>query len=82
MDINRRTSNSGFKKGQIPLGARGDAPGFGEGQFTTVIDEEESTLTRGEIKAVIAKELDEANEIESFALHALANKLGITIQPS
>ena len=40
MDINRRTSNSGFKKNQFPLGARGGAPGVGEGEFTYVIDEE------------------------------------------
>jgi len=81
--LKQNASPISYGKGEIPLASPGST---GKMLMKTVNnwpgDEEEGTLTIGEVKSAIVKELEDANPDCTFAFHALANKLGITIQPS
>ena len=88
ISIDRTSPKLSYKTG-IPTvhpGKQGDnysSPGSQNYSIPTakiVSDEEEGTLTRAEIKSAIVEELEDANPDCTFALDALAKKLGIKIE--
>ena len=79
--LKQSASPISYGKGEIPLASPGST-----GKMLTVHvnnhpgDEEEGILTIGEVKSAIVKELEDANPDGTFALDALAKKLGIIIK--
>ena len=82
--LDRRTSGRlTYRKGEIPTvspGTTGKIPISWNNTTIIAGDEEEGTLSRAEIKSAIQEELEDANPDCTFALDALAKKLGIKIE--
>ena len=81
--LEQGASRISYGKGEIPT----VNPGSTGKLFTVNVDnnngdEEEGTLTIGEVRSAIVKEVEDANPDCTFAFHELAKKLGIKIQPS
>jgi len=81
--LKHHASPISYGKGEIPT----VNPGSTGKLFTVNVDnnpgdEEEGTLTIGQVRSAIVKELEDANPDCTFAFHELAKKLGIKIQPN